>query len=132
MPIAYGNSPVKFRLKRPEILAGVDNFGKIQLLLAPVELRYFDPNGLFGLIRTTLVREQGQFFDVTTGQLNPGKGSFATLDLGIGWRFPGRPFIATLEAANVLDSHFHFQDTDSLSERIFSRRTILARITFRL
>jgi len=54
------------------------------------------------------------------------------LDLGIGWRFPGRPFIATFEVANVLDSHFHFQDTDSLNERIFARRTLLARITFRL
>jgi hypothetical protein len=54
------------------------------------------------------------------------------LDLGIGWRFPGRPFIASFEAANVLDAHFNFQDTDSLNERIFPRRTILARITFRL
>jgi hypothetical protein len=97
-----------------------------------VELRYFQPNGLFGLIRTTIVREQGQFRDVTSGGVNPGKGTFATLDLGIGWRFPGRPFIATFEAANVLDSHFHFQDTDLLNERIFARRTVLARITFRL
>jgi Flp pilus assembly protein TadD len=110
----------------------IDDFAKIQLLLAPLELRYFDPNGLFGLIRTTFVREQGQFLDVTTNQVNPGKGSFVTLDLGVGWRFPGRPFIATLEAANVLDSHFNFQDTDSFTERIFPRRTILARITFRL
>jgi Flp pilus assembly protein TadD len=119
-------------LNRSELAAGIDNFLKVQLLRAPVELRYFHPNGLFGLIRTTIVREQGQFFDVTSGEVKPGKGTFATLDLGIGWRFPGRPFIATFEAANVLDSHFHFQDTDLLNERIFARRTILARITFRL
>jgi Flp pilus assembly protein TadD len=119
-------------LKRPDLLVMLDDFAKIQLLLAPLELRYFDPNGLFGLIRATAVREQGQFLDVTTGQVSPGKGAFATLDLGIGWRFPGRPFIASFEAANVLDAHFNFQDTDSLNERIFPRRTILARITFRL
>jgi Flp pilus assembly protein TadD len=119
-------------LSRSVLAAGFDNFLKVQLLRAPVELRYFQPNGLFGLIRTTIVREQGQFRDVTSGGVNPGKGTFATLDLGIGWRFPGRPFIATFEAANVLDSHFHFQDTDSLNERIFARRTILGRITFRL
>jgi hypothetical protein len=82
-------------------------------LRAPLELRYFDPNGLLGLIRTTIVREQGQFFDVTTSNISPGKDTFATLDIGIGWRFPGRPFIATFEAENVLDSHFHFQDIDS-------------------
>jgi Flp pilus assembly protein TadD len=119
-------------LKRSVLGQGIDNFLKTQLLLAPVELRYFDPNGLFGLIRTTIVREQGQFVDVTRFTVSPGKGAFAALDLGIGWRFPGRPFIATFEVANVLDSHFHFQDTDLLNERIFARRTLLARITFRL
>jgi hypothetical protein len=127
------NAAVEYEfLNRPDILVGLDDFVKIQLLRAPLELRYFDPNGLFGLIRTTIAREQGQFFDVTTGQVSPGKDTFATLDVGIGWRFPGRPFIASFEAANVLDAHFHFQDTDSLNERLFPRRTLLARITFRL
>ncbi len=119
-------------LHRTELAANVDGFVKIQLLTAPIELRYYDPNGLLSLVRTTLVREQGQFFDVTSGEVGPGKGTFATLDMGIGWRDPGRPLIATLEAQNVLDSHFHYQDTDPLNPQIFPRRTFLARITFRL
>jgi tetratricopeptide (TPR) repeat protein len=119
-------------LHRTEFAASLDSFAKIQLLRVPIELRYFDPNGLLGLVRTTLVREQGQFFDVTSGELSPGKGTFATLDMGIGWRYPGRPFIATLEVQNLLDSHFHYQDTDLLNPRTFPRRTFLARMTFRL
>jgi predicted Zn-dependent protease len=119
-------------LHRTDLGAAVDGFVKIQLLTAPIELRYFDPNGLLGLVRTTLVREQGQFFDVTSNEVSPGKGTFATLDMGIGWRYPGRSLIATLEAQNLLDSHFHYQDTDPLNPRIFPRRTFLARITFRL
>jgi hypothetical protein len=119
-------------LYRTEFAASVDGFSQIQLLRVPVELRYYDPNGLLALLRTTIVREQGQFTDVTTGDISPDKGTFATLDMGIGWRYPGRPFIATLEVQNLLDSHFHYQDTDPLAPRIFPRRTILARVTFRL
>jgi hypothetical protein len=119
-------------LHRTDLAAAVDGFVKIQLLRAPIELRYFDPNGLLSLVRTTLVREQGQFYDLTTGEVGPGKGTFATLDMGIGWRYPGRPLIATIEAQNLLDSHFHYQDTDPLNPRTFARRTFLARITLRL
>jgi predicted Zn-dependent protease len=119
-------------LHRTELAADIDGFVKIQLLTAPIELRYFDPNGLIGLMRTTLVREQGQFLDVNTFEIGPGKGTFATVDMGIGWRYPGRPLIASLEIQNLLDSHFHYQDTDPLNPRIFPRRTVLARVTFKL
>jgi len=127
------NAAVEYEaLDRSLLGADLDGFVNVQLLRAPVELRYFDPNGLLGLVRTTIVREQGQFFDVTNGTVSPGKGTFATLDLGIGWRYPGRPLIATFEAQNVLDSHFHFQETDLLNQRIFARRTFLARVALRL
>jgi tetratricopeptide (TPR) repeat protein len=119
-------------LHRTELAASVDGFTQVQLLRVPIELRYFDPNGLLGLIRTTVVREQGEFVDVTTGSVGPGKGTFATIDMGIGWRYPGRPLIATFEVQNLLDSHFHYQDTDPLNPRIFPRRTLLARITLRI
>jgi tetratricopeptide (TPR) repeat protein len=127
------NAAVNYEtLHRTELAADIDGFVKIQLLTAPIELRYFDPNGLIGLLRTTLVREQGQFLDVNSFEIGPGKGTFATVDMGIGWRYPGRPLIASLEIENLLDSHFHYQDTDPLNPRIFPRRTILARVTFKL
>jgi Flp pilus assembly protein TadD len=118
-------------INRPDA-AELDAFARIQLLLVPIELRYFDPNGVLGLVRTTVVREQGEFYNVTSGDVSPGKGTFATVDMGIGWRSPGRPFIATFEVQNLLDSHLHFQDTDPLNPRILQRRTFLARMTFRL
>ncbi len=95
-------------LHRTPFGANLDGFSTVQLLQVPFELRYFDPNGLLGLVRTTVVREQGQFLDVTTNQLSPGKGTFATVDMGIGWRYPGRPFIATFEVQNLLDFAFSF------------------------
>jgi outer membrane receptor protein involved in Fe transport len=109
-----------------------ESVSTLQLLQVPVDLRYFDPNGLLGLVRTTVVREQGQFAVDLNGNVLPSKATFATVDMGIGWRFPGRPFIATFEVENLLDTHFHFQDTDPVNQRLFPRRTVLARITARL
>jgi tetratricopeptide (TPR) repeat protein len=121
------------RLHRTVLADTLDGFTEIQLLRVPFELRYFDPTGLFGLVRTTLVREAGEFVAVTPpSAVTPGKDTFATVDVGIGWRLPGRAAIATLEAQNLLDSHFHYQDTDPLNPRILARRTILARVTFGL
>ncbi len=117
---------------RPPLAASLDGFSRIRLLQVPIEARYFDPNGLIGLVRTTVVREQGRFFDFATNHLIPGEGTFATLDMGIGWRYPGRPFIVTFEVENLLDSHFQYQDIDPLNQRIFPRRTFLARLTCRL
>jgi tetratricopeptide (TPR) repeat protein len=120
------------RLHRTSLGANLDGYTEIQLLRVPVELRYFDPIGWFGLLRASFVREAGDFVSVTTSAVTPGKDTFATVDLGFGWRFPGRPAIATLEIQNLLDSHFHYQDTDPLNPRILPRRTILARLTFGL
>ena len=119
-------------LQRTPFGASLDGFSTVQLLQAPFELRYFDSERSVRLGQDYLVREQGQFFDVTSGGITPGKATFATVDMGIGWRYPGRPFIATFEVQNLLDSHFHFQDVDPLSPRLFARRTFLARMTFRL
>jgi Flp pilus assembly protein TadD len=122
-------------LDRTALGANLDGFIDLRLLQAPIELRYFAPNGLLGLVRTTVVREQG-LFPLLTSVLSTGstygKGTFGTVDMGIGWRYPGRPLIATFEVQNLLDSHFHYQDTDPLNPRIFPRRTFLGRLTLRL
>ena len=120
---------------RTALAANLDGFINLHLLQAPIELRYFAPNGLFGLARATIVREQGLFpvlTSVTSTGSTYGQGTFGTMDMGIGWRYPGRPLIATFEVQNLLDSHFHYQETDPINPRIFPRRTFLARLTFRL
>ena len=122
-------------LTRTALAANLDGFTNIRLLQVPFELRYFDPSGLFGLVRTTVVREQGEFAtltSVTSTGLTSGKDTFGTVDIGLGWRYPGRPFIATIEAQNLLDSHFHFQNIDPITPGILPRRAIIARVTFRL
>jgi outer membrane receptor protein involved in Fe transport len=122
-------------LDRTALGSTIDGFIDIRLLRVPIELRYFNPNGLLGLLRTTVVHEQGQFpllTSVTSTGVTAGTSTFATVDLGLGWRYPGRPLIATFEVQNLLDSRFHFQDPDPINPRIFARRTFLARLTFRI
>src|SRR5207302_1406272 len=76
------------------------NYADLDLLRMPLELRYSDPSGLFGLLRTSLVRETGHFRSTATGKLFGGDETFGVVDAGIGWRFPGRAMVGMLQVKN--------------------------------
>lgn len=105
-----------------------DEFASLDLLRIPVELRYFDPSGLFGLLRTTFVRESGDFLNAP-GNVFGGRSTFATVDAALGWRLPGRAAVGVIEVDNLFDSRFRFQDTDPTNPRVVPRLQVLARIT---
>jgi outer membrane receptor protein involved in Fe transport len=108
----------------------IDQFADVSLLRLPVEGRWFHPSGIFTLLRTSFVRERGNFRDVLTGELASGHSSFSVVDAGIGWRMPGRAAIGTIEVSNLFDSRFRFQDTDTTNPRVVPSRQVLARVTF--
>jgi len=119
------------RFVRDPTASNQDEFANLDLLRLPVELRYFDPSGAFGLLRTSFIHEQGTFLN-GAGNLFAGKSSFATVDAALGWRFPGHSAIATIEVDNLFDSRFRFQDTDPTNPRAVPRLQVLARITLGL
>ena len=61
------------------------------------------------------------------------------VDAGLGFRFPNRWGIASLQVRNLFDEDFNYQD-DSFREfsdepsvgPYFPERTVLARVTFRI
>jgi hypothetical protein len=116
------------RIVRAPLLGRVFEFAEAEVLRLPFELRWFEPSGAFALARTTLVRERGQFA-TSLGDIVVGDELFATVDFGIGWRWPGRAALATLEIRNLLDSGFQFQDTDPLNPRTIPARQIFGRIS---
>jgi tetratricopeptide (TPR) repeat protein len=111
------------------------DFTDVQLLRVPVELRYFDPSGVFALVRGTGVAERGSFLQAA-GLIppppSPGHDAFASFDAALGWRIPGRAAIVSFELQNIADSHSRYQDTDPTNPRFFPRRTALLRMTFGL
>ena len=75
----------------------------------------------------TLIREDG--FDIATGQVTSDDDSFWVADLAIGYRFPKRFGLATVEVRNLFDQDFHFQDTDPSNSALVRERAMFARLT---
>jgi outer membrane receptor protein involved in Fe transport len=51
------------------------------------------------------------------------------VDASIGYRLPGRWGLVTIEARNLFDKRFHYQETDPVTPRIYPERLILGRFT---
>jgi tetratricopeptide (TPR) repeat protein len=104
----------------------------VKTLTVPVTLRYFSPAGWFAEGGPTFVYQEVDRRDAST--LGDGDDSFVPVNVAIGYRFPKRYGIVSLEVRNLLDQGLKFQDdnfrTSEIREPIFSpERTILGRLT---
>jgi tetratricopeptide (TPR) repeat protein len=105
---------------------------KVETISVPVSLSYFHPSGFFATAGATFV---DQDVDRLSAFENQGHDNFFVVDLGIGYRFPDRLGIASLQVQNLLDEGMEFQD-DSYREfqeepsvgPYFPDRTILGRV----
>lgn len=102
---------------------------------ALLEGRYFLPSGFFTNITGTYVNQMQTISSIE--QDKNLSSSFFLLDASIGYRLPKRFGIISLEAKNILDNKFRFEDQSvDLSNTFFNNnefipdRTILGRITF--
>jgi len=79
----------------------------VETFSVPVTVRYFDPRGLFAGVRGTYVDQKVRRENPTFGQ---GKSTFFNLDAMIGYRLPNQRGSLTIEAQNLLDNDFEYQD----------------------
>ena len=125
----------KFERESVDFLARVGSQDPIEVetISVPVGLTYFHPSGFFAAAGATFV---DQDVDRLSPFENQGHDSFFVVDVGIGYRFPNRLGIASLQVQNLLDEGMEFQD-DSFREfqeepsvgPYFPDRTILGRVT---
>lgn len=94
---------------------------QVNTISVPLTIRYFNQAGFFAGLGVTFVHQdvarQGQ--DEREGHSN-----FADVDAALGFRFPARRGTVSLEARNLLDAKFHFQDE---SYRRFGNESTLSR-----
>jgi hypothetical protein len=93
----------------------------------PLGFVYFHPVGVIARVKSTIVRQAGVFG--TTTLPAPGEDSFGVVDGSIGYRLPKRHGLLTLEARNLFDQQFQFQDTDPKFPRIVPGRLVVLRFT---
>src|SRR6185503_6297418 len=90
------------------------NYSDLTIERVPIELRYFSPSGLVLGFRTSHIRDRGTFVMTTPvpDTLAPGADRFWLVDAFVGYRLRNRRGLLSLNADNLLDRRFRFQDVD--------------------
>jgi tetratricopeptide (TPR) repeat protein len=91
---------------------------------------FFHPSGFFTRLYATHVNQQVDLGDQSyTGPPGSDSDYFWVVDAALGYRLPRRLGIFTLEAKNLFNKSFHFQDTDPAHPTIAPEFLLLTRLT---
>jgi hypothetical protein len=96
----------------------------------PLGVNFFFPFGLISRFKFTYVNQEGEFdpFPLSFMPVE-GRDSFWSVDASIGYRLPKRFGLISVEARNLFDKEFQFQNMDSAGPRIAPERLILGKIS---
>jgi hypothetical protein len=104
------------RLERDPEFVGAELFTKITTHRLPLGISFFHPWGFSARLKATYVDQEGEFGDPVGGVVVRGDDHFWVFD-------------ASIEARNLFDEEFKFQDTDPSNPVIYPERFIFARFT---
>jgi tetratricopeptide (TPR) repeat protein len=79
----------------------------------PLGINLFHPSGLFAKFKATYVSQRGIFEQHSTFSMMPGNSDFWLLDASLGYRLPKRLGIMSVEANNLLNRTFQYQQNPS-------------------
>jgi hypothetical protein len=108
---------------------GEENFIDLKTHKLPIGIHCFFPNGLFFHWITTYVNQSGAIIEGVNVKTVEEGDQFWVVDVAVGYRLPKRLGIFSLDAKNLLDEGFRFQDTDPANPEIIPERSFLAKIT---
>ncbi|HWR58839.1 MAG TPA: tetratricopeptide repeat protein [Thermodesulfovibrionales bacterium] len=117
--------------KRPDDFAA-DNITRLNTHRVLLGVGVFHPSGLFAKFRPTYISQDGKFVQVMgpfETEIVSKESRFWVFDASVGYRLPKRLGIFTIEAKNLFNKTFQFQDTDPRDPRMQPKRLILARLT---
>lgn len=117
------------RFDRGLELPGEESILYLRTQKVPLSIRVFHPSGLSAGLKGTYIYQKGEFTDLNASTTWKDSDNFWVMDASITYRLPKRLGIITVEARNLLDEEFKFQDTDQANPRIYSERLILGRFT---
>ncbi len=115
-------------LERDPAFIGPEYFEEIETHRFPLGIGFFLPCGFSAQMKTTYVDQEGKFGDPFSGFLE-GDDQFWVVDAAISYRLPKRLGIIALEAKNLFDEKFNFQDTDPANPWIVPEQVISAKCT---
>jgi len=129
------------RFERRDKFIGPDLFYKIKTQRVPLVINFFYHSGFIAGLKATCVDQKGKFRVADFESEVPGMtddDQFWVVDASLGFRLPKQRGLITIEARNLFDESFRFQDTDTVSvenmalplnPQISSKLLILAKVT---
>jgi hypothetical protein len=123
--LEYGYS----RFDRDRNFVGDEYFTTLTTHKFPIGINFFHPIGVSLRLKATYVDQDGEFGDPLFGDPLTDSEQFWVVDAALGYRLPKRYGIVSLEAKNLFDEGFRFQDTDPSNPEIVPERSVLAKIT---
>jgi outer membrane receptor protein involved in Fe transport len=112
--------------RRGELATGIE---EVHTHRVPLGINFYHPSGFRARLKSTYVNQAGRFQPQTSPPSVPDSDQFWVVDVSIGYRFPKRWGLISLEVRNLLDERFKFQDTDPANPLIQPERLILGRLT---
>jgi tetratricopeptide (TPR) repeat protein len=113
-----------------------DRFSTLDTHRISLGAAFFHPSGFIDRLKPTIVFQEGDFQQFESTPLGPPRqtivnrgNSFFVLDASVGYLLPKRWGLLTVEARNLFDRSFKFQDTDPANPEIFPTRSVLVRLT---
>ncbi len=114
---------------RGDELGGADRIKNLTTHRLRLGGSFFHPRGLFARLRATYADQEGTFWDSGLTSVSDDGDHFWVIDAAVGYRFPKRYGMLTLEVKNLFDETFKFQDTDAANPSIYPGRLALVRVT---
>jgi Tfp pilus assembly protein PilF len=122
------------RRKNPEEFL-MEDFSGLKTRRLLLGISFFHPSGFIAKIKPTYIAQDGNFQagfeppDFIRPIIKRKKDQFWIVDASIGYRLPKRLGIITIEAKNLFDKSFKFQDTDPENPSMQPMRLVLAKFT---
>jgi outer membrane receptor protein involved in Fe transport len=123
--LEYGYS----RFRRDIKFVGPEEIVTLNTHQIPIGLNFFHPSGFYLRFKASYVDQDGEFGDPLFGVTEIDGDQFWVVDAALGYRLPKRYGIISLEAFNLFDKGFQFQDTDPSNPQIIPERSVLAKVT---
>ena len=115
--------------ERDSTSVSLNSFTSLTTQKLPIGVNLFHPSGIFLRLKATYVDQDGEFGNTLFGPTGKDSDHFWVMDGTVGYRLPKRFGIVSLEARNLFDEGFRFQDTDPSNPEIVPERALLAKIT---
>jgi len=115
--------------KRPRDFAG-DNFTELSTNRLLLGMGYYHPGGFSARLQAVYVDQRGTFIDIFSfTDTYKDNDRFWIANASMSYRLSKQNGIISLEAKNLFNKHFKFQDTDPSNPSLYPERLILAKFT---